>query len=139
MRKFADSRFLMQHGAAAGFPRPHSPGGQRRRTVSNRLFRDSPGIDLEFDGTFDSLDRIAEKKTSPLQRAKQIRYHRKTAADNVFKQQCRTLVGIDPSLNLCHLQLRVDGVANPDQILVPIQILNALPGATITHAASIYD
>jgi hypothetical protein len=107
---------VLDHRPARCTPRLHPPGGQWRTGIAQRITQAARRIDLQLDRSPHALVRVAEQIPRPLDRAEQVRHHRKVAALDVGIQHGRPAAGINAAMNLGRFQMRVHRIVQAHQM-----------------------
>ena len=74
---------------------------------------------------------MAKNKPRTLGRTEQIGNSRKGTALDIFKKKSRASGGVNAPLDLGHLQIRIDRLANPHQLTGPFQVVNTISQAAV--------
>ena len=135
-RQILDIDFVLENGSAAGRTRTHLPGNQWRSPIFQRLLQRLFRINLQRDRSSDVFDRIAKDEPGPLHRTEQIGDHGKPTVSDVFKQNRRATRLKHPALNLRRLQMGIDRIGQPDQLLRFFQIVDTCRQTAIAHICS---
>ena len=126
-------RLAFDDWSLSNFFDSHRPQSAGQIPIPKRVPCQLPRIDLQFYEMPHGLQSITKQKPRPVERAKQVRNHRKSTVLDVFKQQSRAARGVDPPLNGRSLQTRINFRSDPDEKLVILEIGDTLLQATVTH------
>ncbi len=134
LRQLTNTSLLSQHGAAAHKLRQHARRIERRPPVLPRPPRRRLRLSAQGHQSLHPGERIAKHQPRALDRAEEIADHRKPATDDAGEVHGRPSRRVDAAVDGCGLEPGVNGRVDPDELPVPIEVVNAFAEAAITHA-----
>ncbi len=119
-------------------PGPHSPRQQpperpRHAAISPRVLTQRARINLELDQPAHRLERVAKQILRPLERSEQVAQERERRPFGPSEKKSRPARLINPALDRCDLQVRVDLLVDDDEPFRSFQVADAFRQRTIAH------
>jgi Tol biopolymer transport system component len=124
---------VAKNGSGADSLRDGTRRGQRGRESSERLPPGVPGIGFDLDDALDGFESVAKQEPRPIEGPEEVRHRLESRALDSLEQKRGRARDIGTALDLRHLQMRVDFLANPRQMTVALEIGEAAAETLVAH------
>ena len=84
----------------------------------------------------DRIERVAEQETATVEGAEEVADHRESAALDAREEQGGALSLVDATLDLGHLEMRIDLDVDADEMAMTLEVADAVLQAGVTHSVA---